>query len=129
MRNDTGGVIVGYFTKVALVLSVLAIACFDMVSVGIARVGVEDVARNAAHAGSTAYHSSRGNVSRAYRATVAAAEEEGATVDRKSFQVATDGTVTVRVEKEATTLVLYRTKKSKGWAQVSATRTARAIPN
>ncbi len=60
---------------------------------------------------------------------MAAAEDAGATVDKESFHVAKDGTVTVRVDKEATTLVLYRTTKTKGWARVTATHTARTLPS
>jgi hypothetical protein len=128
MRNDRGDVIVGYFTKIALVLSVFAVVCFDAVAVGAARVSIEDVARQVAMAGSEAYVSSR-NPALAYRAALEAAEAEEVTIEKKSFTVAADGTVTVRVEREATTLLLYRTKKTKGWAVVSATRTAKALPH
>lgn len=126
MRNDRGGVIVGYFTKITLVLVVFSVLCFDAVSVGAARVGVEDTARAAASEGAERYASTK-SVAAAYRAAVDAAEERGATVVKKSFEVAPDGTVSLRVEKEATTLLLYRTKRTSTWAHVGASSRGRAV--
>jgi Flp pilus assembly protein TadG len=124
MRNDRGGVIVGYFTKIALVLVVFSVLCFDVVSVGVARVGVEDTARSAAMAAAETYNTSR-DADYALRIASEYAEEHGTTVT--DFSIADDGTVTVRVEKEATTLLLYRTKKTSQWAQVSASGSGRAV--
>jgi hypothetical protein len=126
MRNDRGGVIVGYFTKITMVLLAFSVVCFDAVSVGAARVGVEDTARTAATEAAEAYAQSK-SVTTAYRAAVDAAEEHGATVVKKSFSVAPDGTVSLRVEKEATTLLLYRTKRTSTWAEVGADASGRAV--
>lgn len=126
MRNDSGSVIVGYFTKIALVFTVFGVLCFDAVSVGVARVAVEDIAREAAVAGSASWDATK-NEARAYRAAVGVAEEHGAEIPSESFTVAEDGTVTLRVEKEATTLLLYRVKKSAGWAHVGATGSGRSV--
>lgn len=126
MRNDRGGVIVGYFTKIALVLVVFSVLCFDAVSVGVARVSVEDTAKGAAVAGAEAYSQSK-SANYAYTAALDYAEEHGGTIDRKEFSVGDDGAVTVRVVKEATTLLLYRTKKSAPWAQVAASATGRTV--
>lgn len=126
MRNDRGGVIVGYFTKIAMVLVVFSVLCFDAVSVGAARVSVEDTARTAATEGAEVYSQTK-SVAAAYKAAVGAAEERGATVVKKSFTVASDGTVTLRVEKEATTLLLYRTKRTSTWAHVGASSRGRAV--
>lgn len=126
MRNDRGGVIVGYFTKVALTIAVFALVSFDAVAVGVARVGVEDVARNAAVAGAEAWNTTK-NAAEAYRAALDEAERGGGTISEKSFSVSPEGVVTVTVEKEATTILLYRTDKTGKWAQVSATASRRAV--
>ena len=126
MRNDLGGVIVGYFTKIALVLSIFAIISFDAVSVGVARIGVEDIARDAAVAGADAWNTTKDS-NYAYRAALDEAEAHGATIADKSFSVAPDGAVTVTVEKDATTLLLYRTKKTDKWTHVKATATGRSV--
>lgn len=125
MRNDRGGVIVGYFTKVALVLSVFSLLCFDAVSVGTARIGIEDTAKSAAREAAEVYDETR-SAAHALRAAANYAEEHGATVDEKSFSVADDGTATVRVTKEATTLLVFRVKKTARWANVSATASTKA---
>jgi hypothetical protein len=126
MRNEHGGVIVGYFTKIALVLTVFAVVCFDAVSVGVARVGVEDIARSAAVEAAEAWNNTRDR-SYAFKAASDYAESHGATIVRKSFRIDEEGVVSLTVEKEATTLLLYRTKKTAPWAQVSATGTGRAV--
>ena len=126
MRNDRGGVIVGYFTKIALTLAIFAIVCFDAVSVGVARISIEDTARGAATVAAEAWNSSK-NIDFAYQAASDYAEEHGATADPKSFVVDEQGTVTVSVAKEATTLLLYRTKSTAKWTQVSATGKHRAV--
>jgi hypothetical protein len=126
MRNDTGAVVVGYFTKIALVLVLFSVVCFDAVSVGVARIGVEDTARSAAVEAAEMYVGSH-SVAQAYQAAADYAGQHGATVDPKSFSVAPDGTVTLRVDKEATTLLLYRTKKTTKWAHVAATGSGRAV--
>ena len=126
MRNERGSVIVGYFTKIAVVIGIFAIFAFDAVAVGVARIGVEDIARDAASAGAESWESSH-NTTAAYRAALDEAERHGATIADKSFSIARDGAVTLTVEKEATTLVLYRNEKTSGWTQVSATATRRAM--
>ncbi|HWL36045.1 MAG TPA: hypothetical protein VNQ77_07605 [Frankiaceae bacterium] len=126
MRNDRGGVIVGYFTKITMVLLVFSVLCFDAVSVGAARIGVEDTARAAASEGAEAYAQTK-SVAAAYKAAVETAEEHGATVVKKTFKVDAEGVVSLRVEKEATTLLLYRTKKTSTWAQVGASSRGRAV--
>lgn len=126
MRNDRGGVIVGYFTKIALTIGIFAIVCFDAVSVGVARVSVEDTAKGAAAAGAEAWNSSK-NSGFALRAAADYAEDHGGQVDAKTFRIDADGTVTVSVTKQATTLLLYRTKKTEKWTQVEATGKHRAV--
>ena len=126
MRNDRGGIIVGYFAKIALAISVFALVSFDAVAVGVARVGVEDLARSAAVAGAEAWNSTKSSAE-AYRAAVEEAGRSGGTIPEKSFSISPEGIVTVTVEKEATTLLLYRTKKTGKWAHVSATASGRAV--
>ena len=126
MRNDRGDVIVGYFTKVALVLVAFAVVAFDAVSVGVARIGVEDTARTAATTAAEAYAESK-NVDFAYQKAVDYADDHGVTIVDKTFGIDSEGRVTLRVEREATTLLLYRTKKTSSWAHVAATGSGRAV--
>ncbi len=124
--NDRGGVIVGYFTKIAAVIAVFAIVSFDAVSVGVTRMNAQDTASEAAQAGAESWlqdHNSR----LAFQAAEAYAEEHDAVLDPKGFSIDHDGTVHVRMEKDATTVLLYRTAKTKTWAHVVVTGSGKAI--
>jgi hypothetical protein len=126
MRGDRGDVLLGWFTKVALVLGLFGIVSFDAVSVGVAKMNAQDTAASAAAAGAEAWSESH-NLQRAYRAASAYADEHGGTIDPKAFSIDSNGTVSVRMDKDATTLLLYRTKTTKKWAHVSATAARRAV--
>ena len=126
MRNDRGGVIVGYFSKIAVTFTIVAVVGFDAVSVGVAKFKVEDTAKATAAAAAERWNESK-NANLAYRAAVNYAEASGVTVDHKSFSIAPDGRVTLTVTKEATTLLLFRTKKTDGWTVASAEASAKAI--
>ena len=126
MGNDRGSVILGFFTKVVLAIGVFGLVAFDAVSVAAARVSIEDTAQGAAYAGAQAWDDTR-NATMAYRAAVDFAEDHGARVDRKAFSVTRDGTVSVTLRKEATTILLFRTKKTLEWTKVSAGAARRAV--
>jgi hypothetical protein len=120
VHDDRGTIIVGWLAKLAIVLTVVGVLGFDMVSVAVTKVGAADDASNAARAGAVAYADSRGNVTTAYAAALAYAEQHDATIDPHDFVVQPDGTVTVKVVKTATTMVLYRSGTTRKWAHVVA---------
>lgn len=125
--NERGTIILGWLTKIALVIVIVAIPAFDAVSVGVARVGASDTAQNAAITGSEVWRTTRGDVQKAYEAAVDYAADHGATIAPEQFVVAPDGTVTVTVEKDATTLVFYRVGASKKWTHVVATASGKSL--
>ena len=120
MQDERGSIIVGWLTKVALVLTLVGIVGFDLVSVATTRVSAADDATHAARAGATTYADTRGDVQAAYRAALSYAEERNGTIEPKDFVVEADGTVRVKVVKTATTLVLYRAGATRKWAHVIA---------
>jgi hypothetical protein len=126
MRGDRGDVIVGWLTKVTVVIGVLGVMSFDAVSVGVAKMNADDVAATAAAFGAETWNATH-NIQHAYRAASSFAEERGATIAPADFSVDRDGTVRVRVVKEATTVLLYRTSKTKGWARVEGTGARRGV--
>jgi hypothetical protein len=125
--NERGTIILGWLTKIALVIVVVAIPSFDAVSVGVARVGASDTAQNAAITGSDVWRTSKGDVQKAYEAAVGYAADHGATIAPEQFSVAPDGTVTVTVERTATTLVFYRIGASKKWTHIVATASGKSL--
>jgi hypothetical protein len=125
--NERGSIIVGWLTKVTLAIVIVAIPAFDAVSVGVARVGASDTAQNAAITGSDVWRSTKGDVQKAYEAAVGYAGEHGATIAPEQFAVAPDGTVTVTVERDATTLLFYRVGASKKWTHIVATASGKSL--
>src|SRR4051812_6730333 len=107
MHGDRGDVILGWFTKIALVFVLFGLVIFDAVSVGVAKVGVQDTANDAAAEAADMYAQTH-DVRQAYKAAVEYATLHDATVPPKSFAVTGDGVVSLRIEKDATTLLLYR---------------------
>lgn len=126
MHDERGTIIVGWLTKVALVLTLVGVMGFDLISVATTKIGATDDATNAARIGSEAWVDSRGDVQEAYAAALAYAEKKGASIDPADFSVEPDGTVRVRIVKTATTLLMYRNGTTKKWAHVVADGTGRA---
>jgi hypothetical protein len=125
-RNERGDIIVGWLTKVAIAIVVVAIPSFDAVSVGVATVGADDTATNAAIAGSDVWRTSH-DVQKAYKAAVDYAADKGATIAPEKFSIANDGTVTVTVERTATTLLFYRLGATRKWTHVVATGSGKSL--
>jgi hypothetical protein len=126
MRGDRGDVILGWFTKIAVVLGLFGLVGFDAVSVGVAKMNAQDTADTAAGIGSDAWNSSH-DVRQAYKAAVEYADEHNAHIAAKSFTVAQDGTVRLTLTTDATTVLLYRTKTTKKWTHVVATGARRSV--
>jgi len=114
LRGDGGDIVVGWLTKITLVLVLLSIIGYEMVSLGIARVKTEDVAVEVAREGSEQWLRSR-DVQQAYLAGTAIAAAKGGKVNPEEFVVEPDGTVSVTVCREAASVLLYRTKRTRKW--------------
>jgi hypothetical protein len=127
LHDERGTIIVGWLTKVALVLTLVGITGFDVISVATTKMSAADNATNAAREGAQTFNDTRGDVQEAYLAALDYAEEHGATIEPEDFTVADDGTVHVRLTKTATTLVFYRTGTTKKWAHVVAEASGKAV--
>lgn len=126
MSDERGSIIVGWLTKVAVVLTLVGVIGFDLISVATTKVGAADDAQQAARMGAEAYADTRGDVQEAYAAALEHAEKHGGSIDPADFVVQQDGTVRVKVVKTATTLVFYRSGATKKWAHVVAEASAKA---
>ena len=127
MHDERGTIIVGWLTKVALVLTVLGIFGFDLVSVATTKMSAADDASRAASEAADVYADTKGDVAEAYAAALDYAEDHGGTIDPKDFVVDDDGTIHVKLVKTATTLIFYRNGTSKKWAHVVADGTAKQV--
>lgn len=118
-RDDSGSIVFGWLGRVALTLTVLGIAAFEVMSIAVARIALEDVGQTAGDRALTSYSQTHDP----YQAYVAAhdyAVANGAVLVKKSFTIDSDS-VSFKLKKTAQTLLLYRLDATAGLAQVQTT--------
>jgi type II secretory pathway pseudopilin PulG len=119
VSGDRGDVVLGWLTKLVVILGLLGLVAFDGISLAQARFQAADHATTAASAAADDYKSNH-DLQKAYNAALATVTGTD-TIETKTFQVATDGTVTLRLHHEATTLVLNHVGPLKHWADAVET--------
>lgn len=126
--RDTGNIVMGWLTKVAVVLAIVGLCLFDAIAVGTRYTATSDAGHNAARAGSEAWFDSK-DVQIAYSAALTAATMDGAdyTIDPKTFVVDADGTVHLKISSDAETLIIKRLGPIKKWAHVEREASARYL--
>jgi Flp pilus assembly protein TadG len=126
--SDAGGIVIGWLTKITLVLAVAGFVLFDAISVASTMANVADQGSTAAIEASSVWDETH-DVQAAYAAAVTSATEQdaGNSVSAKGFTIDPDGTVHLRVSREARTLILFRWDKTRKWAEVSRTAHGRSV--
>jgi hypothetical protein len=125
---DRGDIVLGWLTKVIVVMSLIGLLVVEGLSITSARISGKDVANGVALAGSEAY-SAKKSAKTALRAAQAEALSHGAEVVPGTFLVARDGRVTVTVRQTAKTVLLYRVAQTRTWAQIDSDGNARSVVN
>ncbi|MFC6007238.1 hypothetical protein [Angustibacter luteus] len=119
--RDEGGIVLGWLTKVAVVLAIVGVIAFDVISVVTARLSVEDAGQQAALTASDVWSRTHD-----VQATLKAAEDSATesnplnVVDTATFRVDADGTVHLRVTRDAPTLVAHYVKPLREMSEVHA---------
>lgn len=127
LHGERGAIIVGWFTKIVIVLAVIGVIGFEATSIGVTHVQAQDTAKEAARAGSREWRESR-DVQRAYEAADAVAAADSGRIEPEEFVIHDDGSVTVTVETEASSLLLHRLSFTRGLIEVRETAEGRFIP-
>ena len=109
--------VVGWLTRVALVLTVLGVLLFDGSALLVGRVSTADATDTAAQAAADSW---RGRHN--YAAALAAAQSAAGDVDviADSLTVSPDGATHLRVQHEVSTLVVHRLPRSERLVEVTA---------
>lgn len=110
--------------KLVVTFTVLGVLGFDGIAVLATKVQTADAAASAASAASETW-SQQHSTQTAYDAAVTHTKSTD-TVDPQKFSVTRDGSVTLKVQRTAQTLVLRHWATSARWAVVSAEGTAKA---
>ena len=118
-HGDRGDIVLGWLTKVVVVLGVLGLLSFDGVSLVQARFQASDRAATAASEAADNYKSTK-DPQQAYDAAMATVSGKD-TIETKSFTIADDGTVTLRLHHEATTLFIRRIRALHSWTDAVGT--------
>ena len=128
VHGDRGDIVLGWLTKLVVVLAVLGVVGFDVVALGVGRLQAEDRAQAAARAAVSSFSSSK-DVQTAYEAALGQLAEDGGaledTIDPSSFTVAPDGAVTLTLRHTAPTLLVEKVSPARRYATSSVTTTAR----
>ena len=126
--RDRGDIVLGWLTKITVVLAVAGIVLFDAISVGSTEATVADQASSAALDASAVWDQTK-DLQKTYDAAVASATEADPTnvVATKTFRVDPDGTVHLTVSRTASTLLLFRWSRTATWAVVSRSGEGRSV--
>ena len=113
MGADRGDIILGWLTKLVLVLAVVGVVGFDAISLVQARFQASDRATTAASAAAADYAQNK-DVQKAYNAAFATTTD-GDSIETDTFAIGRDGVVTLRLHREATTLLVEKIGPIKKW--------------
>ncbi len=126
VTSDRGDIVLGWLTKLVVVLSLLGLVGFDLISLGSTRFQAEDHAQSAVRAAARTW-SGPASLQAAYEAAVAEVVQHGDTIDPQSFSVAPDGTVTLTLLRTAPTLVVEKVPPLANYASVRRTVSASPV--
>ena len=126
--RDRGDIVIGWLTKIVVVLGIAGLALFDALSIGSTSVSLSDQGQYAAREASEAWQQTD-SVQRAYDAAVATAVSQNPlnTVDPKSFRIDADDTVHLRIGRTATTIVLHHWDRTAKWAVLEREAKGRSV--
>lgn len=105
-NSDDGTIVLGWLTRLTVVLGLIGVIAFDVMSLTVTRLGVADDATSAAVSASRTYQETH-SVDRAYEAALDAARRANAndTITAGSFNINPDGHVSLTVQREAVTVL------------------------
>jgi hypothetical protein len=108
VRSDRGDIVLGWLTRVVVVLAIVAVLGFDGVEVGLSTVQLQDQANEAATAGRDAY-AQHHDVAEALRAAADTAKQDDIqnVVVKGSFVVERDGSVSITLTRPIHTVVAH----------------------
>ena len=118
-RRDSGSIVLGWLTKLMVILLLVGVVLFDFVAVGVARMSASDDANMAAQAASAEWAHSH-NVQQAYDAAVEAVSNPAEHVLVRGFTIDTDGSAHLLLRRDVTTIVAYRIGALKKYTTVTA---------
>ncbi len=126
--RDRGDIVLGWLTRIVVVLGIAGLGLFDAISVGTTAVSLSDQGNFAAREASEVWQTTD-DVQAAYDAAVASATDANPqnVVDPKTFTIDADNTVHLTVSRTATTIVLYHWGRTAEWAEITRDGQGRSV--
>ena len=126
--SDRGDIVLGWLTKLVVVLGVAGLFLFDAISLGTTAMNLSDQGSYAARQASEVWQTTK-SVQKAYEAAVATATEQNAenVVVAKTFRIDEDNTVHFTIKRTADSILLFRWDKSAEWAKLSREAAGRSV--
>lgn len=124
---DRGDIVLGWLTRLVVILAVLGVVGFDLIALGAGRLQAEDHAQSATRAAVSSWAQTK-NVQQAYEAALAQLVQDGDVGDKiapAGFTVTPDGVVTLTLTHTSPTLLVDRIGPARQWATSTATVTGR----
>ena len=118
--RDEGAIVLGWLTKLIVVLAVLGVLAYDGISILTANISTSDRANTLA---SEAADDVKGmkDINKAYAVIVAEAEEHGDTIEPQDFRVGPDGHVTLVLRTDAASVWMTHVAPLRHLLKVHAT--------
>jgi hypothetical protein len=127
--RDQGDVILSWLSRIVVVLAITAVIGFDALSIAVAHVSATDDANTAAVAASAAWRNDKGALTPTLLAAQTSASQHDETVLPSSLTVDSDGTVHLRLQRDATTLVVRHIGPIHSWAVVIVKGAGKSDPS
>ena len=124
LRDERGGIVLGWLMRVTIVLVVMGVLAFDVFSLAYTNVTTVDDAGIVASMGAQSLIEDPGDQKGAKEASVAQAEELGVQMRAKDWWVDETGEVHVTVSRDATSLALHYIPQLEKYLTVRAVGTA-----
>lgn len=119
--------VLGWLTKLVVVLSVLGVLGLDAFAWASARVGAQDSAERAGRAAASSWQRTP-QLQSAYEAALEEVAASHDTIDAATFTATPDGAVTLTLRRDASTLVLHRVPPLRHLTELTATVVTRPAP-
>jgi len=125
MHGDRGGIVLGWLTKLVVIMAVVGVLGFDLIAIGQAHLQASDRATTAARAAAESYQSTR-NTQQAFDAAYATLVG-GDTIEPSTFTVDAGGAVSLRLSHSVTTLLVEKIGPLRNQATATATGQAKPV--
>ncbi|HEX9887983.1 MAG TPA: hypothetical protein VGA69_00775 [Nitriliruptorales bacterium] len=104
-RDDTGGIITGWLMQMIVFIAILGLILYEVGSVGITAVSMDDTARDVASAAALNYRETKDLAEATEAGTVRAQSLE---VEITEDLVVDEGDIVVTISKQAPTLIIHK---------------------